>query len=642
MPPVPPHPRRPRRTPLRAVLTALALTVVGLAAPTTAPSAAAPTAAPATAPTAAPDLGSRVIVFDDSMPVAQIRKRTDAIWRQQVDAEMSEERWSLLFQPGTYGTADEPLQIKVGYYTEVAGLGASPSDVVINGKVEVYNRCLTDAPRQPYCVALNNFWRSLSNLTIDINGTGQDGCRASANFWATSQASSLRRVDVRGGNLSLMDYCTEGPQYASGGYLADSRAGLVINGSQQQWLTRNSEVGTWTNGVWNQVFAGTVGAPSEEGFPTPPYTTLDRTPISREKPFLNIGDDGTWQVRVPDARTDSRGISWSDGATAGRDLPLSSFHVANPQQPAHVLARALERGKNLLLTPGVYDVDRSLVVSRDDTVVLGMGQATLTAVGGATPLVVRSGSEGVVLAGVTVDAGTEVSDNLVHIGQGGGGSADPDPSRTTPSTTLNDVYIRVGGPHIGKADVSLRIDADDVLIDHAWVWRADHGIEGFTAGVAGDTDRWNTNTGRVGLIVDGDRVSATGLFVEHYQEFNTIWNGEDGHVVLYQNELPYDPPTQADWTRPDGTLGWAGFKVGDDVQRHELFGGGVYVYNRNDPSITTESGFEVPDRAGVRLHHVLTVNLEAGSIEHVVNDTGARVDSNAPGIPSYVVDYPAP
>jgi hypothetical protein len=190
--------------------------------------------------------------------------------------------------------------------------------------------------------------------------------------------------------------------------------------------------------------------------------------------------------------------------------------------------------------------------------------------------------------------------------------------------------------------VSLRIDADDVLIDHAWVWRADHGIEGFTAGAVGDTDRWNTNIGRVGLIVDGDRVSATGLFVEHYQEYNTIWNGEDGHIVLYQNELPYDPPTQAAWTQPDGTLGWAGLKIGDDVQSHQLFGGGVYVFNRNNPSITTESGFEVPERAGVRLHHVLTVNLEAGSIEHVVNDTGARVDSTAPGIPSYLVDYPTP
>ncbi len=612
--------------------------MVGLTASTVAPTA----AAPDSTLNAAPDLGPRVIVFDPSMPVAAIRARADEIWQQQVDAEMSEERWSLLFLPGTYGTDTEPLQIKVGYYTEVAGLGASPSDVVINGKVEVYNRCLTDGPTQPYCVALNNFWRSLSNLTIDINGTGQDGCRASANFWATSQAASLRRVDVRGGNLSLMDYCTEGPQFASGGYLADSRAGVVINGSQQQWLTRNSEVGTWTNGVWNQVFAGTVGAPSEANFPAEPYTTLDRTPLSREKPFLHIGDDGDWQVRVPDVRTDSRGASWTGGTTAGTDLPLSSFHVASPDQSAKVIARALARGKNLLLTPGVYDVDRSLVIRRDDTVVLGMGQATLTAVDGAVPVVVRPEATGVVVAGVTIDAGTRLSPTLMHIAGRPGRSGDRRPAAEAPTTTLNDVYFRVGGPHIGKADISLLIDADDVLIDHAWVWRADHGIEGFTAGTVGDTDRWTTNIGRIGLIVNGDRVSATGLFVEHFQEHNTIWEGEDGHVVLYQNELPYDPPSQADWTRPDGTLGWAGYKVGAGVRRHQLYGGGVYVFNRNDPSITPARGFEVPERAGVRLHHVLTVNLDAGSIEHVVNDTGARVDSTAPGVPSYVVDYPAP
>ena len=577
------------------------------------------------------------------MPVAEIQAEADRIWEQQVDAEMSSERWSLLFLPGTYGSAAEPLQIKVGYYTEVAGLGSSPADTVVHGKIEVYNRCLDDAPAQPYCVALNNFWRSLSNLTIEVDGGGQDGCRATANFWAASQASALRRVDVRGGDLSLMDYCTDGPQYASGGYLADSRAGTVVNGSQQQWLTRNSEVGAWSNGVWNQVFAGTVGAPSEAGFPTPPYTTLDETPVSREKPYLHVDGRRGWQVRVPAARTGTRGPSWTDGQTPGRDLPLSAFHVATPDQPTKELVRALDRGRHLLLTPGVYDVDRTLVLRRDDTVVLGLGQATLTSAGGATPMVVRHGVEGAVIAGVTFDAGLERSRHLLRIDGARGRSGDHHPRpRRTPSTTLNDVYFRVGGPHVGKVDTALQIDADDVLVDHAWVWRADHGVEGFTAGVSGDTDRWRTNTGRVGLVVTGDRVHATGLFVEHFQEFNTVWKGEAGHVVLYQNELPYDPPSQADWTRPDGTLGWAGFKVADDVRRHQLFGGGVYVFNRNDPSITTGSGFEVPERRGVRLHHVMTVNLEAGSIEHVVNDTGDRVDSTAPGVPSYVVDYPAP
>ncbi|NJN65118.1 MAG: hypothetical protein HC882_09745, partial [Acidobacteria bacterium] len=56
--------------------------------------------------------------------------------------------------------------------------------------------------------------------------------------------------------------CT-GPSFASGGFIADSKAGVLINGSQQQWFTRNSEVGEWSNAVWNQVFTGVEGAPSD-------------------------------------------------------------------------------------------------------------------------------------------------------------------------------------------------------------------------------------------------------------------------------------------------------------------------------------------------------------------------------------------
>ncbi len=152
---------------------------------------------------------------------------------------MGTARHAFYFLPGTYGTAEEPLQVKVGYYTEVAGLGANPDDVTINGKIEVYNRCLGDGGTSN-CIALNNFWRTLSNLKLQVNALGQDGCRSSANFWAVSQAVSLRRVHVTGGTLSLMDYCTAGPQYASGGFIADSQLPTVVNGSQQQWLTRNS------------------------------------------------------------------------------------------------------------------------------------------------------------------------------------------------------------------------------------------------------------------------------------------------------------------------------------------------------------------------------------------------------------------
>jgi len=585
-------------------------------------------------PAATPSFGPRVTVFDPGTPVGEIQAKLDAAAAKQVDNEMGTDRYAFLFKPGTYGTDEQPLQIKVGYYTEIAGLGASPNDVVINGKVEVYNRCLADGGTSN-CLALVNFWRTLSNLSIKVNAKGQDGCRASANFWAVSQAVSLRRVNVTGGNLSLMDYCTAGPQYASGGFIADSTLPTVVNGSQQQWLTRNSKVDSWSNAVWNQVFAGVQGAPDEAGFPNPPYTTLATTPLSREKPYLFLDTNGRYAVRVPSARRNTSGVSWAAGPTPGRTVPLSDFFVAKPSDPAWVLGAQLLLGKNLLLTPGVYDIDRTLHVLRPGQVVLGLGHATLTAVNGATPIKVAD-VPGVIIAGVTVDAGLKESKTLLQVGNRNGiGISSP-----ANPTTLSDVYFRVGGPHIGKTDTALEVNSDNVLIDHTWVWRGDHGVEGFTEGVNGDTQRWRTNTGRYGAVINGDNVVATGLFVEHFQRYNTVWNGDNGITVLYQNELPYDPPTQADWM--NGSVeGYAGYKVGNRVKTHTLYGAGVYVFNQNNPSIHTENGFEVPNRPGVKLHHIMTVNLSAGVIDHVVNGVGAAADTTKVGQPVFVTDHPA-
>jgi hypothetical protein len=586
------------------------------------------TAGSASAAPVAPAFGPNVTIFDPTMPVSEIQATLDAIHAQQVDAEMGTNRYAFLFKPGVYGTATQPLQLKVGYYTEIAGLGASPTDVTINGKIEVYNRCL--APDN--CVALVNFWRTLSNLSLNINTLGQDGCRASANFWAVSQAVSMRRLNVAGNNLSLMDYCTAGPQFASGGFIADSNLPFVINGSQQQWLIRNSRIGGWSNAVWNQVFAGVEGAPSDATFPSPPYTTLSTTPISREKPYLFLDTQGDYNVRVPSAQTNTSGVTWAGGPTAGRTIPLREFFVATPTDSPEAINNQLAHGMNVLFTPGIYDLGKSISVKRADTVVLGLGHATLTAMNGAVPLTVAD-VPGVVVAGLTIDAGTVESPVLLQVGKKDGNSS---PEKNDPSnpTTLSDVYFRVGGPHIGKAHIALEVNRDNVLIDHTWVWRADHGVEGLS-----DTERWNTNIGRKGVVVNGDNVTATGLFVEHFQEYNTVWNGQNGRTILYQNELPYDPPTQAEWMH-DGIEGWAGYKVGDGVTTHRLDGGGVYVFNRNNPSIHTENGFEVPETPGVRLHHVMTVNLGAGTIDHVVNGVGGPADTNRVGSPVYVVDFP--
>jgi hypothetical protein len=581
----------------------------------------------ATAPAQAagdPDLGPNVVVFDDSMPLAGIQATLDAAAAQQVDDEMGTARKAFLFKPGTYGTAEHPLQFRVGYYTEVAGLGRDPGDVVINGKIEVYNRCLGGGGTSN-CIALNNFWRSLSNLHLDVNAAGQDGCRGSANFWAVSQASPMRRVEITGANLSLMDYCTAGPQFASGGFIADSQLPFTINGSQQQWLTRDSSVAGWSNGVWNQVFSGVEGAPTDASFPNPPYTTLDTTPVSREKPYLYVDDDGAWNVLVPDPQTDSRGTTWSGGSTPGRSIPLSSFYVARPSDTSKTLNKQVSMGKHLLLTPGIYGIDKPVEVKRPDSVVLGLGLATLTAQDGSVAVRVRD-TEGVSLAGFMVDAGPESSRVLMQVGPPdatGGSAGNP--------TTLSDVFFRVGGPEAGNATTTLEVNSDHVLLDHIWAWRADHGNPGAYG--------WTTSTGRNGVVVNGDDVTATGFFVEHYQQYNVIWNGERGRTVMFQNELPYDPPNQAAYQH-DGVLGWAAYKVADDVAEHELWGGGSYVFFNVDPSIHATRGFEVPVTDGVRLHHVMTVNLSAGTIDHVVNDTGDAATTAFIGVPRYVAEFP--
>jgi hypothetical protein len=571
------------------------------------------------APAAHQDLGPNVKVFDPSMPTSEIQATVDAIAAQQVDDEMGTGRFALLFLPGTYGTPEQPLDFQVGYYTEVAGLGQSPTDVTINGHVDVYNRCL--APDN--CIALDNFWRSLSNLTINVAGLSD--CRAAGDFWAVSQASPVRRLNVTGGQLTFMDFCTAGPQFASGGFLADSRTGAIINGSQQQFLVRDSSIGPWSNGVWNQVFAGVTGAPPQS-FPDPPYTTLATNPVSREKPYLFADSTKALKVFVPSPRRNSAGPTWADGPTAGHAIPLARFFVATPADSVRDINNALDHGQNLLLTPGVYDVARSIRVKRADTVVLGLGIATLTAQHGAVPITVDD-VPGVDIAGVMIDAGPVNSPALLRVGSRHGGGRHA--SSAADPTALQDVFFRVGGPHVGKATVSLEVNSDNVVLDDIWAWRADHGN-----GVG-----WTVNTADTGVVVRGDDVTATGLFVEHYQKYNVIWSGERGRTVFFQNELPYDAPDQASWQH-DGVLGFAAYKVADSVRSHEAWGIGSYCFFNVNPTLHATRSFEVPDTPGVRLHDLLTVSLGGvGTIDHVVNDTGAA--AQGPGtVPVDLVQYP--
>jgi len=560
------------------------------------------------------------------MSQSDIQASLDTIAAQQVDNETGTQRYALLFKPGTYGTVANPLTFQVGYYTQVAGLGASPADVTINGHVDVYNRCLDAGAGGSNCVALVNFWRSLSNLTI--NTTGLSGCRTSADFWAVSQAAPMRRVQVNG-PFSLMDFCTAGPQFASGGFIADSQftGGTVINGSQQQFLVRNSVLDGWTNGVWNQVFSGVAGAPAQ-CFPcTNFYTTLALSPVTREAPYLYLDSAGLYNVFVPSVRLNSSGTSWGSGPTPGLSLPISSFFIARPTDSAATINGAIHSGKNLIFTPGIYQLTQTISITRPDTVVVGLGFPTLVPKNGIVSMTTAN-AKGIMISGIIFDAGTTNSPMLLQVGashtRSDNEAADP--------TTLSDVFFRIGGATPGRATLSLVVNSNNVILDDVWAWRADHGN-----GVG-----WTSNTADTGLIVNGDSVTAYGLFVEHYQKYEVIWNGKNGTDIFFQNEMPYDPPTQADWMEAAGINGWAAFKVANTASNFKGYGMGSYSFFNQGVSIFAANGFEVPATLpAASLNDLLTVFLNgSGGISNVVNNTGGASTSATPGIPVTVVSFP--
>lgn len=569
--------------------------------------------------------GPQVYLFNPRMPLEQIQKALDRIAAAQTDNQFGADRYAILFAPGTYGAREHPLSFKVGYYTSVAGLGVSPADVVINGTIQVRNRC-----SQGTCLALDSFWRSLSNLTINIS-TVDDKC-VSDQTWAASQAAPIRRLQVLGGDFKLFDACSQ-PGYSSGGFIADSQfAGAVVNGSQQQYMIRNSRLTHYSNGVWNQVFAGVVGAPNgcDGAKAACAYTTISRSPRTREAPFLIALPTGAYGVFVPAMQSESAGPSWVDHPTPGTLIPLSHFYLAKPSDSATRINNELSSGRDLLLEPGVYHLDQTLLVSHPGTVVMGLGFATLLPERGQTALEVRA-SHGVTLSELLFEAGAQESPDLLRIGNVGGSAV----SRQNP-TALHDVFFRVGGAHVGRARTSLVVEADDVILDHVWAWRADHG----------DGVGWAQNTADTGVVVHGRGVIAYGLFVEHYQRQEVLWDGEDGTVIFLQNEMPYDVPNQDAWRETPQTEGYPALEVAPGVRRFRGAGMGSYSYFNQGRPVFASQAFKVPPGlAPGSLENVFTIFLNsaaAGGIRHVVNETGGASTAVNADIAVRVSRFPAP
>ncbi len=561
--------------------------------------------------------------FDDGQSIAKEINRIHDEEMFSPDAgpaggQFSSRRYSLYLKPGDYTDFGD---LRIGYYTSFAGLGALPTDTKLYGSITI------PAPLKGGN-ATCTFWRSVENFELNPLSASDD---TTMFRWAVSQAAPARRLSV---NVRTQFDWVGVPgmhtPWSSGGFLSDSRFTAPLGSqSQQQWYTRNSHFGhsAFSGDNWNRVTHGVTGHPYTSNWTTGgARTDIEEVPLIREKPFLYLDGD-TYKVFVPALRHHSRGITWNDETGdrgKGTVLDLEKdFYVTKPGDNAAQLNAQLKQGRHIFFTPGWYELEVPLHVSRAGTILIGSGYATLFPGEGNHDGAIRIDDvPGVTVASLMLDAHFN-SSYLIRVGEWGANN-----DHAANPTLLSDVFIRVGGYKTTpvNADVSVQINSNNVLGDHLWIWRADHGN-----GVG-----WYTNTGNYGLIVSGNDVTMYGLFVEHYQKYQTLWLGENGQTFFYQNELPYDPPVQSVWMSHDGTVnGYAAYKVGNKVNRHDAVGLGCYgVFNRQQQQppvyVYLANAVEAPNKPGVTIKHVITTELGGrGGSTHIVNGTGESVGRNA-------------
>jgi hypothetical protein len=582
--------------------------------------------------------GDETYVFgpqDDILEVNKVLKTLDDRLVNGQIAHYTEERAALLFKPGNYGT----LKFENGFYMHTAGLGKHPLDTKLS-EVTVETDWLGSNN------ATQNFWRSIENLTMT---------KAGNIMYGIAQATPMRRLNLQNATTLQLNV---NYGWASGGFLVDSFVKGAANGaSQQQFYYRNDEAGSIGGVSWNLVTQGVKAS-----LPTGDSSTnIESTPVIYEKPFLYYGKEGAdtvedYYVFVPARRENAIGMSWSGtqdddvkNPGEGASLRLSdAFYIATPEKDtaATINAAINDGGKNLFLTPGVYRFSEAIEITRPNTIVLAYGLASIIPTAGNNAMNVAD-VPGVKISGIIFDAGP----GLVAAG---GAKLNPDSdtggaktllrvgTKGTHNVTgmadnpvvLQDLFVRVGGVPTSiaaRADIGIEVNSDYAIIDHLWVWRADHG----------DQVGWDLNKADYGVVVNGNQVLSYGLFVEHFQKYDVLWTGDGGRVYFLQNEKAYDVPYQADWMSPDGN-GWASFKVADGVVNFEAWGLGCYdVFIHTKEFILLDNAMVTPLTGNIKVHKIIQTMISAendgsagGGMKNVINGVGAG-RGTATGVTKY-------
>ena len=572
---------------------------------------------------------NREKIYNTINDIYKIQGAVDEDGNATTGQQFGSGRYTFAFKPGDYSTMKAD-NYDMSYYMQIIGLGKVPTDVKLKN--------IHVPAVLPNANVTCNFWMDVENFEIVPETVYKSDDVYFQFLWSVSQAAPARRLQVD--RASMLDWWYG---WASGGYIADSVfKDKVGSYSQQQYYIRNSNLSNNFYGVnWNLVSQGVKGISAdgtyklESGMGKTNWksgkasTFLDSTDIIREKPFLFFDEEEQeYKVFVPSLRKEATGISWSaDNIGEGKILDISKFYIARSDRDnAKTINAALEEGKNIILSPGIYYAEEPIQVNNPNTVILGLGLATI--IPGETnneAAMKVADVSGVSIAGIIFDAQYS-SDNMLVVGEKG---CNKDHSENP--TVLQDVFVRIGGVHPGVASThqAVVVNSNNVIGDDFWLWRADHG----------DGVGWKLNTAENGLVVNGDNVIMYGLMVEHFQEYDVLWRGENGRTYFLQNEKCYDPQNQDDWkSHMDTALGYAAYKVCNNVKNHYAVGLGsydVFIYT-NGASIFLDNAFEVPDSEGVKIENACIVEIANGEgphvgFNHIINGTGPSISTGVGG-----------
>lgn len=558
----------------------------------------------------------------------EINAQFSSIGLGGANGEWTTKRQAYYFKPnlkgqtydvGGSGSASSAISnaIELGFYSHIGGLGKVPSDVKLGA---IFTRPHLSGGANATCT----FWRSVENVEVMRDFS-----------WTVSQSTSARRLLIENTSKYISDI-GDTNFWGSGGFIADAHYAYTSErpnwGGQQQWYTRNTVFPSGSEamgGSYNMVWQGCVNPPKADDSNSPVSTT----PIIREKPFLFIDNDGEYKVFVPAWQKDRVGVSWSAtdiGKGEIQDL-IANWYVAKEGDTDVEINAALKAGKNIFFTPGHYALNAPIQVNRKDAILLGAGIASVTlepTEKNTWGCIYADDKDGIIIAGLLMDSLNSTT-YQVRIGNEGANadhSSDP--------ILLSDITCRVGGVQSKNIQIqaSMQLNSNNVVGDHFWLWRADHGSQ------KGGDARWKRDRCKNGLIVAGNDVTLYALFVEHYQEYEVLWLGERGRTFFFQNEPPYDAPNQASWSSQGGRVdGYAAFKVANSVKEHHTIGMGSYaVFTGTDGNVNKKNGFEAPNNPNVKLEKMcITRFAGSGNIQNVINGTGGSTATGVKRVASY-------